>query len=120
MKNLIQDGKRITWTNGTGSDVSAGDPVVINGQIGVASVDIANGAAGAVAMEGVYELPKVSGNAIPQGDAVLFDVSNAAFDLSSATPATGDVSGCCIAWEAAADTAIVVRVKLNIGIGTVA
>ena len=122
MINEIQDGKRITWTNGTGSDVSAGDPVVIGSQVGVACVDIANGAAGAVQMEGVFQLPKVSGasaHAIAQGEAVLFDVSVAKFDLKAAVAAAGDISGCCIAWDAALTTDTVVKVKLNVGVGTV-
>lgn len=120
MKNLIQDGKRITWTNGTGSAVSAGDPVVIDGQIGVASVDIADGASGAVAMEGVFELPKTAGNAINQGTAPVFDVSAGEFVPEGTATATGDISGAVVAWETAASGDTVVQVKLNVGIGAVA
>jgi predicted RecA/RadA family phage recombinase len=120
MNNEIQDGKRITWTNGTGAAVSAGDPVVIGNQIGVACVDIANAANGAVAMEGVFELPKVAGTAWTLGAELLYDVSGAAFDLGTATPATGDVSVCCVAWNAAAAAATVGYVKINVGVGTVA
>ena len=119
MQNLTQIGNRITWTNGTGTAVAAGDPVVVAGQIGVACVDIANGASGELAMEGVYELPKSAGSAITQGDPVMFDVSAAAFVPSSATPATGDITGCCIAWAAAASADTVVQVKINVAIGTV-
>jgi len=122
MINEIQEGKRITWTNGTGSAVVAGDPVVIGSQVGVACVDIANGASGAVQMEGVFELPKVaggSGHAIAQGESVLFDVSAGKFDLKTAVAAAGDISGCCIAWAAALTAATTVEVKLNVGVGTV-
>lgn len=119
MKNYIQEGERITWTNGTGSDVAAGDPVVIGSQIGVACVDIADGDSGAVAMEGVFELPKATGTAIPQGDKALFIVADGNFNAASTTAAAGDISGCCVAWEAAASAATVVRVKLNVGAGTV-
>ena len=43
----VQDGKVIDWTNG-GSAVSAGDVVVIGAILGVALVDIAGSATGAV------------------------------------------------------------------------
>jgi len=120
MKNLIQDGKRITWTNGTGTAVVAGQAVAVGNQVGVACVDIANGASGAVAMEGVFELPKVTGTAWTLGARLLWDVSAAKFDLGTATPATGDISVCCVAWEAAASADAVGYVKINVGVGTVA
>lgn len=123
MKNFIYDGKTLNWTNGTGSAVTAGSPVVVGNIIGVAATDIANGATGVLAIEGVFELPKVdgaSGHAIGQGEKVLFDVSAGKFDLATATPATGDVSVCCVAAEAAVTTATVAKIKLNVGVGTVA
>ncbi len=119
MQNLIQNGNRITWTNGTGTAVAAGDPVVVVGQIGVACVDIAAGASGALAMTGVYELPKTAGAAIAQGEAALFDISAAAFVPAVTVAAAGDISGACVAWEAAASASTVVQVKINVAIGTV-
>ena len=59
MKNFIQEGTRMTWTNDTGSPVASGDPVIINGRVFVACVDIANGSTGAIAGGfGVYEFAK--------------------------------------------------------------
>lgn len=120
MKNYIQDGDRLTWTNGTGSDVAAGAPVVIGNLIGVACVAIANGASGAVAMEGVFTLPKATGSAWTAGSRLLWDASAARFDVGTATPATGDVSVCCVAWGAAASADTTGLVKINCGVGTVA
>lgn len=122
-KNYIQEGKTIVWTNGTGSTVTSGSVVVVGNIIGIALVDIANAASGVLAVEGVWEVPKVdgsSGQAIGLGEKVLYDVSAGKFALGSATPATGDVSGCCVAAEAALTTATTVKVKLNVGVGTVA
>ncbi len=72
--NFIQNGETITWTNGTGSAVASGD-IVINDLIGMALVDIAASASGAVAARGVFELPAVNDAAINQGAKVYFDAT---------------------------------------------
>lgn len=118
-KNFIRDGKTIPYTN-SGSAIASGDVVVIGNIIGVALGAIANGATGTVQIEGVFELPKVSAAVIGAGESVIYDVSAGEFDDNAATPATGDVSNCCIAIEAAAATTTTVKVKLNVGVGTVA
>jgi len=117
-KNYIQDGDRITYTNGTGSDISSGDPVVVGGLVCVALVNIADGSSGALAAEGVYELPKATG-VIAQGEAPLFVIAAGNFAAAATTAAAGDISGSCVAWETAASDATVVRVKLNPAPGTV-
>jgi len=120
MQNYIQDGKTIDYTNG-GSAISSGDVVVVGKIIGVAVGDIANGETGVLAIEGVFDLPKVDAAVIAQGKNVIWDASAGAFDDNAATPATGDVSGCCIAMEAlGATTSANIQVKINVGIGTVA
>jgi predicted RecA/RadA family phage recombinase len=122
-KNMRYDGKTITWTNG-GSAVSAGDPVVVGGNgtalLCVALGDIANGESGELATEGVWQLPKASAAVIGQGETVIFDVSNGNFEDNQATPATGDVSGACVAWSAAGNGATVVDVKINVSVGAIA
>ena len=69
MDNKVANGARITYTNG-GSAISSGDVVVIGNCVGVASVDIANGATGEVAITEVYTLPKLSAAVIAQGATV--------------------------------------------------
>ena len=117
--NYVNEGNVITYSN-SGSAISAGDVVVVGQQIGIALVDIANGSTGSVAMEGVFTVAKVSGAVIAQGESVIWDASASAFDDNAATPATGDVSGCCVAMEAAGSGVTSIDVKLNVGIGTVA
>lgn len=97
--NRVQDGKILQFTNG-GSAISSGDVVVIEKLVGVALVDIANGDTGSVAIEQVYDLPKVDAAVIAQGEAVHFDVSAGEVDDESATPASGDLIGWGIAAEA--------------------
>jgi predicted RecA/RadA family phage recombinase len=99
--NQVARGDVIDWTNG-GSAVVSGQVVAIGNILGVAQVDIAGGATGAVAIRGVFTVPKVSAAVIAQGEKLTWDVSAAAFDDSAATPATGDVTGApAVAWEAA-------------------
>lgn len=116
----IQDGEVLDYANASGSTITSGTPVVMGNIIGVALADIANGATGSVAVEGVFNLPKVTGSAWTIGSKLLWDSSAGKFDVGTATPATGDVSVCCVAGGAAASAATTGPVKLNVGVGTVA
>lgn len=119
--NYMQPGKIITWTNGTGSAVTAGTVVVVGQTLGVALVDIANGSTGSVAIEGVYTVPKVSAAVIAQGEALTWDVSAGEFDDNAATPATGDVTGPpAVAAEAAGNGVTSFDVRFTGVPGTVA
>lgn len=117
--NFVQNGETIEYAN-AGSAISAGDVVVVGTQIGIALTDIAaTTGVGTVAMEGVFTVPKVSAAVIAQGEEVFYDVSAGEFDDNLATPATGDVSNCCVAWEAGIATQTTIKVKLNVGVGLV-
>lgn len=90
------------WTNGSGSAVVSGQVVAIGCLLGVAITDIASTAVGAVKITGVFNnMPKTTGSAWTVGQKLNWDVSASKFDVSSATPATGDVLGAAVAWEAA-------------------
>ena len=117
--NFVQRGSVATWTNSTGSNVAAGSVVKMVHTLGVALVDIPNGASGSVAIEGVFEAPKVSGAEFVVGEKLIWDVSAGAFDDSAATPASGDVTGAAIAMRAGADGETTCVVKLTPGNSTV-
>lgn len=91
MKNFISNGERLAWTNGTGSDVASGAPVIINGRTFVACVDIANGAIGSVATCGVFEFAKEVNKSFAQFADVYWDATAGKVtsdkDLGAATPA---------------------------------
>jgi predicted RecA/RadA family phage recombinase len=112
MKNFIQPGDVITWANATGSAVAAGAPVVMSHTIGVACVDIANGASGEVSLAGVYTLPKASAAVVVAGEKLLWDASEGNFDDSAASPASGDILGAAIAVDAAGAGVLTVKAKL--------
>lgn len=112
--NYLKPGNIIDWTNGTGTAVVSGQVVVIGQLLGVALVDIANGATGSVAIEGVFSVPKVSAAVIAAGENLTWDVSAGAFDDNAATP-TGDyVTGPqVVAIEAAGNGVTTLKVKFT-------
>mgnify|MGYP001076065457 CR=1 FL=1 len=119
--NFVQPGKVLQWTNGTGSAVTAGSVVVMGALLGVALVDIANGASGSVAIDGVFDVPKVSGAVIAQGESLTWDVSATAFDDNAAVAATGDLTGAAaVAAEAAGNGVTTMAVRFTGVPGTVA
>lgn len=120
-KNYVTEGNVITYAN-TGAAISSGDVVVVGEQVGVALEDIAaTSGSGVVQLDGVFNLAKVDAAVIAQGESVIWDASVSKFDDNAATPASGDVSGCCIAMEGkGATTDENIKVKLNVGVGTVA
>ncbi|MFP4560989.1 MAG: DUF2190 family protein [Thiohalorhabdus sp.] len=119
-KNYVYEGKQVPWTNDTGSDVSSGDRITVGDQNAVALEDIADGESGAIALEGVFTLDKVSGSAWEPGDKLAWDDSEGAFDLeSNVTLDTDDVSGDVIAGGEADSDDTEGPVKLGVGVGTV-
>lgn len=122
-RNIVHQGGPddvMPYTNVTGGDLAAGAVVKLKNSIGICLVAIANGAVGSVAVGGVIrDVPKVSGTAWLQGEKLIWDVSAGKFDASSATPATGDVTGGAIAWLAAASADTTGVIKLTPGNTTV-
>lgn len=75
MKNYVQPGDRMEYSN-SGSAISSGSIVVIGERIGVAVVDIpATSGKGSVDLEGVFNLPKATGESWSQGDPLFYDSS---------------------------------------------
>jgi predicted RecA/RadA family phage recombinase len=98
--NAVQPGDVITIT--AGATITSGSVVKVGQILGVALTDIANGSRGAIAIRGVFAVPKVSAAVIAQGESLTWDVSVGKFDDNAATPATGDVTGAAaVAFEAA-------------------
>lgn len=121
-RNYVSEGAVMPWTNTTGNAVVSGQVVAIGHTIVVALGAIADGAEGPVAVDGVFEVPKVSAAVFVQGEKLLWDVSandgDGAFDDSSATPAAGDILGAVIAWKAGANLETTCLVKLTPGNAT--
>ena len=105
---FVHDGDSIDYT--PSSDVAAGDVVVQGDLIGVAKRDIPAGTLGALAVTGVFDVPKASGvgTAIVAGAEVYWDAVN----KRVTTTADGhEYLGKTV--RAAADADATVRVRLE-------
>jgi predicted RecA/RadA family phage recombinase len=83
MKNFVQEGNTITVT--APATVTSGQLVVVGSISGVAAFDAASGADVEVAVEGVFELPKVTTDVIAQGDRLYWDSGQAKLTKSAGT-----------------------------------
>jgi len=105
---FIHDGKSIDYT--PGADVAAGDVVVQNDLLGVAKLDIAANTLGALAVTGVFDVPKATGagTAIGAGAKVYWNATA----KQATTTATGNkYLGKTV--NAAVDADATVRVRLE-------
>ena len=105
MKNFVEDGKVIQHT--LSAAVKSGDVVVIGKMVGVAVTDGADGDTIAVALDGVYSLPKVTG-ALAKGAAAYVVAS----DVTITGTATSNTFAGYV-WKAAASADATVEVKLS-------
>jgi predicted RecA/RadA family phage recombinase len=74
-QNFKIKGDVLQLKNSSGAAIASGSPIFVGKFIGIALGDIANGAVGSAAVEGVFELPKATGTAIAQGDVVTWDTA---------------------------------------------
>jgi predicted RecA/RadA family phage recombinase len=102
MKNFIQPGKNLTVAAPTGG-VTSGDPVLIGALFGVAAFTAAETAEVELVTEGVFTLPKTTGEAWSVGDVLYWDAtgkkltttvgSNKRVGFATAAAATADTTG---------------------------
>jgi len=90
-----------------GADVTAGDVVVVGEIVGVALADIASGEKGALALEGIFEVACKSADVVTAGALLYWDATEGEATL---TQGTNNPIG--VATTAAADTVVLVDVKL--------
>jgi predicted RecA/RadA family phage recombinase len=86
MKNYVQDGKYLDFT--AAADVDSGELVQVGSLHGVSVTDVANGAKGVLALEGVFTLPKLTGaagDATTAGGPVYFSSGSVSGTDSSGT-----------------------------------
>jgi predicted RecA/RadA family phage recombinase len=123
MDNYINDGTTMLYTNGGGATIASGTVVLAKHTLGVALADIAVGETGVLKIKGRVTAPKVSGAAFVAGEKLIWDISantnTGAFDDSSATPATGDITGAAVAAAAGTDGQTTCEVILTPGNVTV-
>mgnify|MGYP006276178257 CR=1 FL=1 len=106
----VHEGNSIDYT--PGSAVSAGDVVVQGDLIGIAKLDIAAETLGALAVTGVFDLPKATGvgEAIPAGAELFWDVADG---VAKTDDESGANKGLGKTVAAAGDDDETVRVRLS-------
>lgn len=118
MKNYVDNGTTVNYTNTSGSTITSGSIIVMGHCLGVAITDIANNEAGAVQVKGKVTAPKVSAAVFAVGEKLVWDDSAGAFDDSAAVAASGDLTGGAVAAVAGADTETTCTVILTPGNAT--
>lgn len=109
---VFENGRYVAWTNNTGTAVVSGQAVIFDGvgRIGVAQVDIANGATGTVDTEGVYDLPKdTAADVFTKG---LANNKISATGKIQLNAGGGTLTTNAYVFEASAANALTVRMKL--------
>jgi predicted RecA/RadA family phage recombinase len=116
---FVQNGDVINHT--AAGAIASGAVVELKHALGVAlSAAATSGDVIAVAVEGVFVVPKVSAAVFVVGEKLVWDTSAGAFDDSAAVAAAGDITGAAIAWVAGANTETTCTVKLTPGNATLA
>ena len=105
---FVHDGRSIDYT--PASAVTAGDVVVQGDLVGIAKLDIAASALGALAVTGVFDVPKTAGQgtAIAAGKKVYWDATN---KVATETAQGNTYLGKTVAAAADADTTVRVRLS---------
>lgn len=85
MASYVQDGALLDYT--PAADVAAGAVVVIGSLVGVAPRAIAANAVGALAIEGVWEMPVATGATGDQGSAINWYATSGVAHASTGTTA---------------------------------
>ncbi len=112
MKTLVQRGHVMSFT--AGEALSSGDLINVGRVFGVVTGDVANGAVGELAVEGVIEVTKATGGstAVAQGDPVNY--ITASKSATGATPGAGlGFTNIGYAFAAAADGDATIQVKFD-------
>lgn len=74
--NYVMSGDVLDYTNTTGADIASGAPVLVGTRLGIALVNIANGANGSVRMRGVFIVAKLGTDTPAQGALLYWDAAN--------------------------------------------
>ena len=104
-----QEGVTLDYT-ASGSDISAGEVVVIGDVIGVAVADIDDGDEGALFVEGVFQITAEAGTAWSVGDQLYWDDANSEF---TKTASTHNKAGIAAASKGSAATTGYVKLNVN-------
>ena len=111
MINQVSSGAVVNYTNATGSDIAAGALVTMGKICGIAIVDIANEASGAVSLEGVFTLTKKTATDVIAQGTVLINNSGVVAASAGTT-----LDAVIVGRAAAASSSAVTTVDVKLGL----
>nr|DAJ08298.1 MAG TPA: protein of unknown function DUF2190 [Caudoviricetes sp.] len=100
----FQRGESLDYANVTTDKIEAFSVITLVSRIGIAGDDIEPGEIGAVAVSGVFEIPKADETEIPMGTLVYYDGTGITSTATDNTPA-----GYAAANAAASDSSMIVK-----------
>jgi len=106
---FLYDGNTINYT--PVSDVSAGDVVVQGDLIGIAKHDIAAGQLGALAVVGIFAVPKATGTGITAGAKLYWNSATKTVALAPGTEPALPYLGKAVLAAASAATTVQARLE---------
>ena len=113
-KNYVQEGATLNLS--PSADVASGTGYLFGAALfGVALADVASGASGSFATQGVFELPKTSALAISVGDKLYWDATN---KVVNKTAASQKCIGVAVTSAANPSATVLVRLGLTVGDGS--
>lgn len=74
--NYLMSGDVIDYTNGSGSAIASGAPVLVGARLGISLAAIPDGSTGSVRMRGVFTVAKLSSDTPAQGALLYWDNTN--------------------------------------------
>ena len=107
-KNYVQEGDVLDFTAGA-VPVASGLMVALGKRVGIALGDIPANSTGSVAVTGVWNVPKVPGQAVAQGDLLYWDSDDSR--LTTIADAAHELAG--FAAAPAGGSEATVRIKIN-------
>lgn len=112
MKNRLKDGITLDYKNTSGSDIVSGEIVKLAKRIAVAAVDIPQNKIGSVDLEGVFKLPKKTGESFVFGDELHCDTNG---QLTKTASGTTKYAGICVDPEGQISSATSCSCRLQSG-----
>lgn len=108
MKNKVQAGQLLNYTNGGSASIPSGGLVIVGALAGVAVTEIPVTETGVIDLKGVFTLPKEASKTFAQGVKVYWNATN-----GSCTPTATDNTLIGVAAKAAVSADVLMDVLLT-------
>src|SRR4051794_7873336 len=102
-KNMVQQGRTLTFSPVPAGGVKSGDPIVLGVAVGIAQYDAPEGGAVEADVEGVWNLPKTAGQAVTFGQRLYLTAAGVVTTTASGNTLIGFAARAAQAGDARVD-----------------